>query len=168
MNVESTRRARGATAARGAALALAALLLPPIGSATDHEVPEGTDRGDVAGSTGGGADAPDARSRLTDAGLYRVSVVDRPEPLEINVMHAWRVRVATPAGEPVAGAELAIGGGMPAHSHGLPTAPRVTAEPAPGTYLVEGFRFQMPGRWVVTFDVLDGAVRDSVTFELEL
>ena len=162
MNVDTIRRARGA------ALALAALLLPVIVSAADHETPEGMDHGAMAEPADVGADAPDARSRLTDAGLYRVSVVDRPEPLEINVMHAWRVRVATPAGEPVAGAELAIGGGMPAHSHGLPTAPRVTAEPAPGTYLVEGFRFQMPGRWIVTFDITDGAVADSVTFELEL
>ena len=178
MNAAPIRRAcaaaaaRAPAAARAAALALAALLLPSTAPATDHETSEGMDHDRMAGAgpADGGADAAgdrDARSKLTDAGRYRVTVADRPEPLEINVMHAWRVHVETPGGEPVTGAELAIGGGMPAHSHGLPTAPRVTAEPAPGTYLVEGFRFQMPGSWIVTFDVLDGAVQDSVTFELE-
>ena len=124
---------------------------------------------DAAGADHGhGADG--ARSKLTEAGRYRITVASEAEPIEINAMHAWTVRVETPDGEPVEGAALAIDGGMPEHDHGLPTAPRVTSEPATGEYRVEGFRFQMPGRWTVTFEVSEGqgGPSDSATFELEL
>lgn len=152
------------------ALAAAALLVAPAVPAMEGMTEDGSDAPAAEASSAGahGVAAGAERTVPTDAGRFLVTVAARPAPLEINVMHAWEVRVATPDGAPVAGAGLAIGGGMPAHSHGLPTAPRVTAEPAPGAYLVEGFRFQMPGVWVVTFDVAADGASDSATFEFEL
>ena len=57
---------------------------------------------------------------------------------------------------------------MPIHDHGLPTAPRVTAELGNGDYRLEGVRFQMPGRWVVELAIDAAPGTDSVAFDLNL
>ena len=57
---------------------------------------------------------------------------------------------------------------MPAHGHGLPTKPVVRDGARPGTYIVEGMKFTMPGHWVVEFNIRSGPMRDTVKFNLEL
>ena len=89
-------------------------------------------------------------------------------PLTINRMHAWTVVIQSADGTPITGANVAVDGGMPAHDHGLPTAPRVTREVQPGEYVVEGVRFHMGGDWQLTFAIDAGGVADSVTFDLTL
>jgi len=78
--------------------------------------------------------------------------------IQINTMHSWVLHVETAAGEPVTGAEIDVSGGMPAHNHGLPTRPRVTAELGDGDYQLDGMRFHMGGYWevVVTVTTCDG------------
>jgi hypothetical protein len=66
----------------------------------------------------------------------------------------------------VTGARISVEGGMPEHGHGLPTMPLATAETSPGTYLVEGMKFNMPGWWTVGFDISEGGEPDRVTFNL--
>jgi hypothetical protein len=82
----------------------------------------------------------------------------------INKMHSWTINVATPDGEPVRQARIAIDGGMPQHGHGLPTRPRVTRELGDGSYLMEGMKFSMTGWWEIklAIDAAEGA--DKVTF----
>ena len=74
----------------------------------------------------------------------------------------------TPDGKPVENAEVTVSGGMPMHNHGLPTAPQVTKELSPGQYLVEGLKFQMGGRWEVSFEINANDTTDSATFKLKL
>jgi hypothetical protein len=59
-------------------------------------------------------------------------------------------------------------GTMPAHGHGLPLQPRVTREPEPGVYLIEGVRFSMPGHWQLWLGVDRCGPKDSVTFDVTL
>ena len=91
-----------------------------------------------------------ATSRPTESGRYRIAFAATLQPLAINRMHAWVIHVADAEGRPVEGLQLAVTGGMPAHDHGLPTAPRVTRRLGGGNYLVEGMRFHMGGAWEVT------------------
>ncbi len=102
------------------------------------------------------------------SGYYRISFESEIDPLTINRIHYWTFKVTTPAGEPVRGAVISVTGGMPLHNHGLPTAPRQTAELDGGRYRVEGFRFHMRGDWelVVTIDVPDQ--RDTAVISLTL
>lgn len=74
--------------------------------------------------------------------------------LTINRMQSIILSVATSTGEPVLGANISVVGGMPAHNHGLPTRPRVTAELGNGRYRLDGLRFHMRGTWelVVTIE----------------
>lgn len=80
-------------------------------------------------------------------GAYRVRLQPDVAPLPLNSMHGWTLLLHDAAGQPVIGARLQLSGGMPAHNHGLPSAPGVQALPEPGRYRVEGLRFHMPGDW---------------------
>jgi len=74
-------------------------------------------------------------------------------PLRINTIHSWQIRIIDSESKPVTMASVSIEGGMPEHDHGLPTRPKVTSEISPGTYLLQGVRFHMPGRWEIKFTI---------------
>jgi hypothetical protein len=57
---------------------------------------------------------------------------------------------------------------MPDHDHGLPTAPRVTAELPGGRYRIEGVKFTMPGKWVLKFTITAAPGTDEASFDLTL
>jgi hypothetical protein len=102
--------------------------------------------------------------RTTAHDKYRVTIRSLAEPIAINKIHAWEVQLRTPAGEPVFGASIDVGGGMPQHGHGLPTKPLVRRELADGTYLLEGMKFSMSGWWEIKLKISAAAGADDVTF----
>lgn len=105
---------------------------------------------------------------ISARGLFVVTYQSDLEPLRINTLHAWTVHVETASGEAVPGASIAVSGGMPLHNHGLPTAPRVTAELGGGDYRLEGMRFHMAGPWEVTLLISSDEQTDSVLITLTL
>jgi hypothetical protein len=109
-----------------------------------------------------------AAEQLSANSVYRVVVDRHPEPIPLNRIHQWQIKVAGSDGSIIENAQISVAGGMPAHNHGLPTAPQVTQELSPGTYLVEGMKFQMGGKWQVTFTIQSELTTDAVTFELVL
>jgi hypothetical protein len=119
--------------------------------------------GVAAGSPAGNND----RTWVSESGGYRLQYRSL-EPIAINRIHAWVLHLETSAGEPVHGAEIRVSGGMPAHDHGLPTAPRVTRELGGGDYLLDGLRFHMNGEWQITVDVQASGGHDTVVIALQL
>lgn len=120
-----------------------------------------------------GASAHDAADTLAPAWSrqrqFRVHVQPAKRPLVPGVTHEWVVVVEKGAGEPAGGCRLRFDADMPAHGHGLPTAPQVTSETAPGRYRVEGVRFSMPGHWRIMVAVSGCAgAEDSAAFDLHL
>jgi hypothetical protein len=103
-------------------------------------------------------------TRLTTQKKYVVAIHPLAEPIAINQMHNWEVKVTSPTGEPVLHAQIDVDGGMPQHGHGLPTQPRVTQELGGGRYLVEGMKFSMTGWWELKLGVQSAGVSDKVTF----
>ena len=97
-----------------------------------------------------------------------LEIYSQLDPLAINIIHSWELVLHTAAGAPLSGARMSVVGGMPDHDHGLPTSPIVTGEITPGRYLLEGVRFHMPGRWLLTFDVISDQGSESATLELRL
>ena len=69
----------------------------------------------------------------SDNGLYRVRIGSTVDPIPINEIHSWSLRVSDASGRPVSGAVIQFDGGMPEHGHGLPTAPRVEPGGAAGS-----------------------------------
>lgn len=102
--------------------------------------------------------------RPTDHGKYQVVLHSLAEPIAINKMHSWEIRLRSPSGTAVSGAHISIDGGMPQHGHGFPTQPRVTRELGDGRYLLEGMKFSMSGWWEIKVKVDASSGPDEVTF----
>jgi hypothetical protein len=105
---------------------------------------------------------------MSENGLFRASWDSRPAAPAINELHEWVLHIETADGEPAAGAIVTVNGDMPAHGHGMPTEPRVTADLGDGDYLVEGMSFQMGGYWIVDVTVTFEGQTDLVRFGLDL
>jgi len=120
----------------------------------------------------GAMEVPDdldtSTARMSEQGLYQVSISSQLDPIAINQIHNWMLHVETADGQPVENAEITVDGGMPQHDHGLPTAPQVTQDLGNGDYLVEGLKFQMNGWWEIKFVVKSAGQSDGVTFNLLL
>ena len=86
----------------------------------------------------------------------------------INVVHEWVLHIEAPDGGPVEGATVTIDGDMPAHGHGMPTRPQVTADLGGGDYRVEGMSFQMGGYWIIDVTITAAGQTDLIRFGLEL
>lgn len=94
---------------------------------------------------------------------YQGTLSSQLEPLQINQIHEWQLEIETVEGEPLVGAVVTLGGGMPEHQHGFPTVPTVT-EVGDGRYLVEGMKFQMSGSWQMVFDIEVNGEHDELLF----
>lgn len=107
--------------------------------------------------------------RRSAHGIFRVEVVSGQIPIPLSKLHLWSVRLSGADGSPIGGAMIQIDGGMPEHGHGLPTSPRAEPDGAPGTYVIKGMKFSMPGWWQLQLDIRapDGRT-DKVTFNLVL
>lgn len=98
----------------------------------------------------------------SSGGTLHGTLTPGPEAASLNALQAFSLTLeADPAAAVTA---IAIAGGMPLHSHGLPTRPAVRRDPD-GRYVIEGVRFGMPGWWqlVVGIDV-DGRT-ELLTFD---
>lgn len=109
-----------------------------------------------------------SRTRMTEKGIYSVSIAPEVEPFKREVLHSWIVTVLNKNQSPAEGATITVDGGMPRHGHGLPTSPQVTADLGGGRYRVEGVKFHMFGWWEFKFAITAAAGQDSVTFNLDL
>ena len=109
-----------------------------------------------------------ALEAVSAVGQYTVEI-EVTEPPALNVMHSWIIVLLDAQGSPVEHADIGVTGGMPAHGHGLPTAPEVTEElGGDGRYRLDGVKFNMMGHWVVDFDITSPIGHDTARVELEL
>ncbi len=109
-----------------------------------------------------------SRTRVSDGGKYRATIVPAGDTLARNTLHSWTLHLETVSGEPVDNVAVTVDGGMPQHGHGLPTKPIVAKHLGKGDHLVEGMKFNMGGWWVVKFRVGGAAAPDTIVFNLKL
>lgn len=107
-------------------------------------------------------------TRLSEGGLYRATLSPDTASISIGRMHTWTLRLQTATGVPLTRAKIAVGGGMPQHGHGLPTAPQVTRDLGDGRYLIEGMKFNMRGWWTLELAIDASGGADLVIFNLVL
>ncbi|MEO0436891.1 MAG: FixH family protein [Pseudomonadota bacterium] len=100
--------------------------------------------------------------------FFSVVVESQLKPIVINQMHAWSVRLTWPDGLPIEDAVIDVAGGMPAHNHGLPSSPRVTEYLGDGTYLIEGMKFHMPGKWRLVLTVKAQGKVDNISIPISV
>ncbi|MGB1237439.1 MAG: hypothetical protein ACPG4U_04460 [Pseudomonadales bacterium] len=96
------------------------------------------------------------------------------QALQLNQLHSWRAVLSreTPSAQwpQLQREQLMLSGGMPAHGHGLPTQPKVSAiESRSETelqFVIRGLKFQMWGNWVLGVQLPEMAQPLQVSFEL--
>ena len=112
--------------------------------------------------------AAEPQSWLSDSGALRASYASEVMPVPLNQIHTWTLHLETSAGLPLENAEVSVDGGMPAHNHGLATAPAVTGYLGNGDYRVEGLRFHMQGDWDLRVTVRHDGVSERIVIPLKL
>jgi len=122
----------------------------------------------LCGSMFGESIAAEADTWVSDSGHFELSYQSELQPLAINQIHDWVLRVTDRDGVAIDDAVISFDGGMPEHNHGLPTAPRVSAMDTSGEYRVAGVRFHMRGYWEIRILIDSGGQRDRVTIPLKL
>lgn len=108
------------------------------------------------------------RQHTSRSGQIQLSWSSDIQPLAINRMHGWTIRLTSAAGQAIEDARISVTGGMPLHNHGLPSSPRMTEYLGDGLYRIEGMRFHMLGDWQLTFNVENGKQRDSIVVPLTI
>lgn len=107
--------------------------------------------------------------QTSEQGVFNVTLDSQVEnAVEINEFLEWILTVESVSGEAVSPARITVGGGMPAHGHGLPTQPQVSEYLGEGKYLVKGLKFSMNGRWELSFDIQSEDQKDKVVFDLKI
>lgn len=106
--------------------------------------------------------------RLTQNGSFRVTIASAEQPVPLHKIHQWSVHLTDQAGRPITGATFKIGGGMPQHGHGLPTAPIAQQGASEGAYVIRGLKFSMDGWWELKLEISAAGVTDRVTFNIVL
>jgi len=109
-----------------------------------------------------------SRQKRSEKGMYIVSYMPELEPIRINRIHSWQLTIKDSKGSPVTNASVRVEADMPEHGHGMPTEPQVVDSPEPGVYIVDGFKFHMPGWWVVKLYIKSSTGEDVVVFQLDL
>jgi hypothetical protein len=109
-----------------------------------------------------------SRTRVTQGGLYRVSIKAPDSPPPTGKLHEWILHVEDTSGVAVDNATICVDGGMPEHGHGLPTSPETNGVSNDGDYRIEGMKFSMSGWWVVKFVIQAPVGADSVRFNIAL
>jgi hypothetical protein len=93
--------------------------------------------------------------------------VTHPDPLPVEQLHVWTVRLFDRKHHAVTRARIKVTGDMPAHGHGLPTAPVAVAR-GRGVYQLQGMMFQMPGLWYVQLRVRAGNRLDTLRIKFTI
>ena len=95
------------------------------------------------------------------------AIVTHPDPLLVEQLHVWTVRLFDRKHHAVTRARIKVTGDMPAHGHGLPTAPVAVAR-GRGVYQLQGMMFQMPGLWYVQLRVRAGNRLDTLRIKFTI
>jgi hypothetical protein len=114
------------------------------------------------------ADPDRTMTRMSGSDRFRVSMRSNVDPVPLSQIHSWTLHLETPEGVALDDAQIGVYGSMPAHKHGLPTKPRVTENLGGGSYLIEGVKFTMPGRWQLILIITVDGKRDKAKFNIDL
>lgn len=102
-------------------------------------------------------------------GHFLLTATPGPDGVPLREYHAWTITVQSREERPSVLTGLAVTGGMPGHSHGLPTQPTVSEDLGDGRYSISGFLFNMHGDWILRFQLREGDIQDiaELTFSLD-
>lgn len=133
----------------------------------DEGEPKAGTAGSATDSDAATTEAADPGTVLTDRGGFRVTRRTDPSPIPLNALYELEIVVEDAAGGDAGAIEVAVDADMPAHGHGMNTAPEVEAL-GDGRYRVRGMQFHMPGYWETWIDVTRDGITERATFPDEI
>ncbi len=133
-------------AARGAVASVAVLMALSVASLSASTA--------VAADLRSCGEALPANRTLIEAPGYTLAFATVPAPIEIGSHFVVDFAVC-PLGNAAKPQAVRVDATMPEHRHGMNYQPSVVLLPT-GIYRAEGLLFHMPGRWDLTFDLVDG------------
>lgn len=100
-------------------------------------------------------------------------VLTAPEPVQLNKIYSWKAQLISHVKDSnlnqLTMDDLKIGGGMPAHGHGLPTQPVAShlnnSHNQQLLFDIEGLKFQMWGDWQIKLNL---PKQDSIITKFKL
>jgi hypothetical protein len=108
-------------------------------------------------------------SQTSSQGEFLVELMAPDDGVALSKFDIWQLSIKdAESKQPVTPVRVVVGGGMPAHGHGLPTQPQVTKHIGGGQYQLEGLTFNMAGQWQLVFDISTGQLSDRVVFDLQI
>jgi len=103
----------------------------------------------------------------SDRGNFVAELVASSSDIRLSKFHSWQLSIRyADSNQTVSPARIVVGGGMPAHGHGLPSQPQVTTHLGDGQYRVEGLIFNMAGTWQLVFDINTQKLSDRIVFDV--
>ena len=84
---------------------------------------------------------------------YIIKIFSEVTPININVIHNWSIDIRDSKDNLIDDLIITVNGGMPLHSHGLPTSPKVVNQSSTGSYKLEGIKFHMAGKWEIIMEL---------------
>lgn len=106
---------------------------------------------------------------ISQQGNFSVELEASDGKTGLSEFQTWQLTIRDASSdEDVTPVRVVVGGGMPAHGHGLPTQPQVTEYLGGGRYKLEGLMFNMAGEWQLIFEITTGRVTDRVVFDLSI
>lgn len=109
-----------------------------------------------------------SRSKISQHGLFRVSLFPEPGTLTKDRLHSWQLTLKTKTGAPVEYAAIDVSGGRPQQDRGLPTSPQATDYLGKGRYRIDGVKFTSGGWWQLRIAISAASGSDTVVFNVVL
>ena len=107
--------------------------------------------------------------KTSEQGKFVVELIAPGADIRLSEFLDWKVVIRdADSNQGVTPVRVAVGGGMPAHGHGLPTQPQVTEHLGDGHYQLEGLMFNMAGQWQLVLGINTRQHADRVVFDLTL
>ena len=104
----------------------------------------------------------------TASGNYAIDYSFSPDPIPKNEHFSMQLVVTRKDGGNLPeDFSILVDADMPAHGHGINTAPEIKILPS-GTYQVDGLLFHMGGQWELYIDVMEGGIPDRATIPIEM
>jgi len=105
----------------------------------------------------------------SEQGNFVVDLIATDAEIKLSEFLSWQLVIRDAySNQGVAPVRVVIGGGMPAHGHGLPTQPEVTGHTGDGHYQLEGLMFNMAGQWQLVLQIGTKKILDRVVFDLTI
>jgi len=89
-----------------------------------------------------------------------------PTMVPMNALFAITVTVTDTNGQAVDGT-LTFNATMPDHGHGMNVQPTIEAGTEPGTFVIEGVNFHMPGTWKIDISLESDGTTTAATVDYE-